>query len=146
MCVFFVITLNSRITRLLWIFTVISCAIQKNNVYIYQGIWTNWNQMLRICPVISRQNLCRFFRVFCRSKVESGGKHADHAEITSASTKCGLKWHSHILVATAFVVSCRMLTDYLLATNILKSFWVKLSSSEKRQASMTAQRCQIHET
>lgn len=46
-------------------------------------------------------------------------------KITPSGAKRGLKWHSHILVATAFVVSCRMLTHYLLATNTLKSFWVK---------------------
>lgn len=78
MCVFFVIILNSRIMQLLWIFTVVSCAIQKNNVYFCQVIWTNWNQVLRICPVFSIQNLYRFFfRVFCRSKVETGRKYAD---------------------------------------------------------------------
>lgn len=130
--------------RLLWIFTVISYAAQKNNVYFCQGIWTNWKQMLRICPVFSITCLYRFFRVFCRSKVESGGKHVVITrKVTPAGTKPGLKWHSHILVVTAFVVSCRMLTDYLLATNTLKYFWVKLSFSAEHQASRTAKRSQI---
>lgn len=67
-------------------------------------------------------------------------------KITPASTKPGLKCSSHILVATASAVTCRMLTDYLLATNTLKRFWVKLSSSAKHQASRTARRGQIRET